>query len=439
MGIFLRSAPGRMKDPGALPIFKPSLGGFPGFRASSTDSLEGPRMKNSILSITWFAGILTAAAAPPLSGELELRNTIQLSADLSLTANTTYNPRLFDGSIFATQITVPGFARYAGDPLTPELLSPGAPEHRMVAPFRGASSGVYLLAASGASTSTFSRYDFAGGNGFDVPVPGSGQAAESFDWVDDNTIIYTTYNPSANRRRLSLAKVVAEPFTATADTRWNADGYISTTVSTRIRNVRKGDVYSGFAYYGDGGQNANPQFFALNLATGAETALGNAGTLTGSGSFGVWTVVERRGYLYVQTTDNGIQIYNMTSGSSQGTLYATYAKDALDSLTGYTGQYYGMDVSPDGTRLVLGSSQGNVFELASVVPSPLSLDIARSGNDIILSWPATITGGVIEAAPGGAPLVWSALDPQPAVTVIQGLNTVTLPRTIPARFFRLKK
>ena len=77
----------------------------------------------------------------------------------------------------------------------------------MVAPFRGTYATTYLLASSGAmpATTTFSRYDFDGQNRVDVEVPGGGQGAEGFDWVDDQTIIYTIYNPSANRRRLALA------------------------------------------------------------------------------------------------------------------------------------------------------------------------------------------------------------------------------------------
>jgi hypothetical protein len=48
--------------------------------------------------------------------------------------------------------------------------------------------------------------------------------------------------------------------------------------------------------------------------------LGDAGSLTGTGSFGLWTVVERGGLLYVQTTDNGIQVYEMNSATSLGQL-----------------------------------------------------------------------------------------------------------------------
>ena len=109
-----------------------------------------------------------------------------------------------------------------------------------------------------------------------------------------------------------------------------------------------------YAYYGDAGVNDHPNFYALDLATGQETLLGNAGTLTGGGSFGIWTVLERGGFLYVQTTDNGIQVYSMVDATTLGSLFATYSHDLLKTITGYTReQFWGLDVTPDGRRLLL--------------------------------------------------------------------------------------
>ncbi|MBI2947484.1 MAG: hypothetical protein HYY23_07550, partial [Verrucomicrobia bacterium] len=264
-------------------------------------------MKNFILGTVCLVAWQTHAA-PNLPDQLTLRTTIDLAGDLSMPRSSMYNPRLFDGHIYVCQINTPAFGRYPSGSITPSLAvdNRSVPlEHRMVAPFRGANRSIYLFAVSGATTTTFSRYDFNGENRVDAEVPGGGQSVDSFDWVDDNTILYTTYNPSANRKRLSLARVAANPFSVAADTRWNANGFITTSASTRIRNVRVGDLHKGYAYYGDAGQNDNPNFYAINLATGGETLLGNAGPLTGSGSFGLWTVVERGGKLYVQTTDNG--------------------------------------------------------------------------------------------------------------------------------------
>ena len=259
-----------------------------------------------------FLSFCAAQAAPTPPAELELRRTLNLSSELGIAGNSMYNPRYFDGNVYVSQINVPAIGRYAPASTTAAMGVAAITEHRMIAPFRGANASLYIFGASGAATTTFSRYDADGLNQIEAPVPGDAQTSEGFDWVDESTIIYTTYNPSANRRRLSLGHVEVEPFAVTPDTRWNANAYIETSASTRIRNVRVGDVHSGYAFYGDAGQNDNPAFYALNLATGAETLLGRAGTLTGGGSFGLWTVVEREGFLYVQTTDNGIQVFELT-------------------------------------------------------------------------------------------------------------------------------
>lgn len=332
-------------------------------------------MKRILLAALVLAAPLCQAGPIPPQ-DLTLRTTIQLHVDLGIAANSMFNPRFFDGYTYVNQLNVPAFGRYLQGSSTADLKLESV-EHRMIAPFRGANRTRYILGGSSAATTVFSRYDFDGQNRMEAPVP-DGQSTETFDWVDENTIIYCIYNPSANRKRLGLAKVDAEPFAVTPDTRWNAEGYITTSATGRIRNVRVGDVYSGYAYYGDGGQNTNPKFFAINLATGVETELGNAGTLTGSGSFGIWTVVERGGYLYVQTTDNGIQVYEMTSATSIGALHTTYTKEQLTTLTGYSAQFWGFDVTTEGNMIVGGT--GLVCELAG--PARLKAYVLEPNWDI---------------------------------------------------------
>lgn len=374
------------------------------------------------------------ALIPPL----RLTTTFNLAGDLGVEGSSIFNTRIFDGDVYVNQVNIPAFGRYPLGSAIPEVLVPSTTEHRMVAPFRGENQEDYMIAGSGAATTFFSRYEFTGENRVDADVPGS-ETAEGFDWVDPNTIVYTTYSPSANRKRISLAHVTAEPFSLAPDTRWNGNGYITTSASTRIRNVRVGDVYNGYAYYGDNGQNNSPNFYALNLATGAETLLGNAGQLTGTGSFGLWTVVERGGKLYVQTTDNGIQVYKLNSATSLGALERQYTKQQIDEATGYTGHYWGFDVTPDGKTFVLGGAPGTAWELAVTAEEPLSLSISRSGADVVLAWPAAINGAIVEAADALAPGGFSEMNPQPTVQVNAGQNNATLPAQGKMRFFRLKK
>jgi hypothetical protein len=378
-------------------------------------------------------------AAPPLPEQLQLRATFNLGEDLG-TPNSMFNPVYANGQVFVSQInnSAQGIGIYTSGSETPVLVlnNLGVIEHRMVQPFRGALSSTYLIASGGATpgtTTTFSRYNFDGSGRVDAQAPG-GVTAEGFDWVDDTTIIYTSY-ASGTRTRLYLAQVTPEPFALTADTRWNANGYFNTGAGVRIRNVRMGDLYSGYAYYGDAGQNTNPKFFALDVATGTETLLGNAGTLTGTGSYGIWTVIERGGYLYVQTTDNGIQVYTMTSATQIGELYATYTKTQITDAAGQvSAQFFGLDVTPDGSRFVLGAATGRVFEFGAP-----QMRLVPGAGFATVSWPSTVTAiAVQEASTLGS---FTDMNPQPSFYVSgkENVADILLNTEAGATFFRLRK
>jgi dipeptidyl aminopeptidase/acylaminoacyl peptidase len=180
--------------------------------------------------------------------------------------------------------------------------------------------------------------------------------------------------------------ITPDPFAAVTNTTWNASGYVTTAATTRIRNVRVGKTDTNYAYYGDAGVNANPNFYAIDLATGASTLLGNAGTLTGGGSYGLWTVSEADGYLYVQTTDNGVQVYSMTNATTLGSLYTSYSKSEIDGLfASPSAQYWGFDVSPNGQRMVLSGASGVTYE---IIPEPASgvLAIAALVAFLLFRW-----------------------------------------------------
>lgn len=316
-----------------------------------------------------------AWAAPPiLSGDLRPGAVQQFTPG----GGSTYNARIFGDYNYATQIGASAaIARFpANGTEAVQESAHGVPEHRMNAPFPG-DSAAYVLAAGGASNTRLSRYDFSNyANRSDVLAPSGAGSVESFDWVDADTIIANSYD-SGKRKNLYLMDINADPFEAATNTTWNANGYVTTAATTRIRNVRVGKTYTDYAYYGDAGLNTNPNFYAIDLATGVSSLLGNAGTLTGAGSFGLWTVVESGGYLYVQTTDNGVQVYNMTSATGLGSLYTSYSKAEIDGLFDVpSGQYWGFDVSGDGSRMVFSGSDGYTYE---VVPEPNSLILATLG------------------------------------------------------------
>ncbi len=124
----------------------------------------------------------------------------------------------------------------------------------------------------------------------------------------------------------------------------------------------------------------------------------------------------------------------MTNATTLGSLYATYTKGQLDWITGGSAQYFGLDVTPDGRKLLLAGLAGKVFELEE---RP-SLTISKSGANLHISWPASVSVRIIQSSPSlSADLI--DLDPQPAVVVNDELNTVTIPLNAGNAFFRLRK
>lgn len=334
--------------------------------------------------------LVSHAGATPWTGtELSLRTTINLPADAGVAPNTQFNPRIAGDYNYVDQITVGAFGRYAAGSSVPSVAMATDPTitngHREVTAFLGADSTTYLLASGGSANYTFSRYNFDGTGRVTIADPrGAPYSAGSFAWVNTNTVVMTTYD-GGSHSLLYLADVVANPFSMTLNTTWNPSAFI-TTSSPYIRSVTVGDIYNGYAYYGNGSANSggglNPNFYALNLSSGVETLLGGFGTLSNSYA-GIWTVEEMGGYLYVQTTGGGIQVYNMASATNMGSLYTTYTKAQLDAVTGYSGDYYGFDVSTNGGGRMLLSGVGKTFEIVGV-PEPSSVALLGLAGLVLL-------------------------------------------------------
>ncbi|MCK5272620.1 MAG: hypothetical protein KAJ52_08575 [Sedimentisphaerales bacterium] len=322
-------------------------------------------MKAKIDYVKLLLVVLVSGMSMPVSGEplpsesLDVRTVIEIGIDLGYD-NYLYNPRSFNGKNYIAQINsgTKGLGCYPVDSSVYEALARivNDPGTRMAGPFPTAD---YILAAGDYGNDLFSRFDPDLSLSSRVFATNVNVRPSSYDWVDENTIIHNSYL-SGLRQNLYLTDVNAEPFQVTANTTWNANGYVTTPATVRIRNVRVGDVYSGYAYYGDAAVNT-AGFWAINLATGVSTRLGTV-EITGSGSWGLWTVKELDGYLYVHTTDNGIYIYNMIDATTLGTLHTRYTKDVLDALTESTDQNNGFDVAADGRRMLITAGRGRAVE-----------------------------------------------------------------------------
>jgi hypothetical protein len=77
------------------------------------------------------------------------------------------------------------------------------------------------------------------------------------------------------------------------------------------------------------------------------------------------------------------------------------------------------------------------MQITELIAAPLSLSIASSGTNILLSWPRAAAGYQLQSTPTLSSPVWTTV-PQ---TVILANNqfTVSVPATNQVRFFRLKK
>lgn len=89
--------------------------------------------------------------------------------------------------------------------------------------------------------------------------------------------------------------------------------------------------------------------------------------------------------------------------------------------------------------MLLAGGQSQVFELAVQAEESLQLSIARSGADVILSWPAAIANVTLQSASSLSPPSFTDLNPQPALKTEQNLNRATLPIGAANTFYRLRK
>jgi len=338
-----------------------------------------------ILLVTF--GVTKLALGMPLPSEsLKVGTVIDIGKEL-VSGSSMYNPRSFGGKNYIVQINAPqrGVGCYpAGSTIYEALANIGdGAELRMAGAFQAAN---YVLLSGGADNDYFSRIDPNLNLDTRVIATNLDVRASSYDWVDDDTIIHNSYK-SGLRANLYLTDINPDPFQVTANTSWNANGYVTTGATTRIRNVRVGDIYSGCAYYGDAGINT-AGFYVIDLATGVSTQLGTL-NVSGDGSWGLWTVKEVDGFLYVHTTHDGIYIYNMTDATTLGTLHTRYTKDKLDALAEDTNPNWGFDVVDDGARMLLSAGLGRVIEIINSriadAPNPTSgsVDVRQTS---ILNW-----------------------------------------------------
>jgi len=350
-----------------------------------------------------FAAMVAQAVvtpAPVPAGAFKLKRKMTLPHTGSV-----YNPRICDGEVFGVVIAPPyGAGRFPDDPATPDVKVSSIDETRMISPL-GRTSKTWILSAGGNTTEYFSLWDYATMTEREEATTMAIQP-NAFDWVDEDTIISASYK-GGERNRLYLIDITADPFAVTANTAWNANGYVEVTTpaSPRIRTVSVGDLYSGYAYFGNAGVNS-ADFWAINLADGTTTRLGTL-TVTGSSTWGLWTVKEVGGYLYLHTTHDGIFVYKMTGATTLGALVTHHTKAQIDALTGNTAPNYGFDVSDNGQRMVVGVGGVCIAEFEPVVKTPeMRWQTARPNTSSIYYGGAVKDHQFYTGQMGYGPQVW---------------------------------
>lgn len=146
------------------------------------------------------------------------------------------------------------------------------------------------------------------------------------------------------------------------------------------------------------------------------------------------------------TTSSGGNL-SLNSGNGYGTVFKMEPDGTLTTLVrfnGTNGAYpeaalvQGSDGNLYGTCPVGGAyNKGTVFRV--VMPPALPrLDIARNGNEIVLSWPASAAGFGLETAESLTPSMnWTPVSEIPTITGDQNTIAVSDPRG--RRFYRLRR
>jgi hypothetical protein len=382
-------------------------------------------------------GCVSTSIAGPIPNDALMVTAAMDTGDALGGANSNYNPRNFAGSNFVLQINNNGLVRYdVGAEVAAAAISLEGGlggQARMWSPMDAGTSSDWVLLAGGADEGQFSRLPYSAENTADRVFAGpANHEPNSFDWVDNDTIVYSSYE---FRNTIYLADVTADPFMVTTNTTWNTEGAVS-TAAERIRNVRVGDVYDTHAYYAEAAVDTNATVWALDLATGTSTEVAKIEHVSGDGSWGLWTIKEVDGYLYVQTSHDGVYVYEMEDATTLGPLFTHYTKETLDGLMsdagGTVSPNWGFDVANKGSLMLLGGT-GMVIEIGMAAGlGDVNLDGVVNGLDVDPFVDVLLNGPYqLEADMNGDGDV-NGLDVDPFVAAVVGggLTAVPEPATL---------
>jgi hypothetical protein len=167
-----------------------------------------------------------------------------------------------------------------------------------------------------------------------------------------------------------------------------------------------------------------------------------AGSVYNSDSLAIpadaWTLVA----MTVNPTNLTLYIDNASGGLKSQTFTGTFPVQAFDGV-GYVGNdsnvggrnFTGIidEMAVFKTTLTAGEIQ-NIY---AGVGGRTELTISRSGNNVLIAWPAASSGFDLQWTPLISPATWNKVTATPVVD--GGMNTVTLPTTNSSSYYRLAK
>jgi hypothetical protein len=100
----------------------------------------------------------------------------------------------------------------------------------------------------------------------------------------------------------------------------------------------------------------------------------------------------------------------------------------VDTFTDASGPYYS----------TMNNVVVTIYPAVSAITTPPRLTVARSGTNMILTWPTNATGFTLQSATNlASPVGWSTVSPLPVV--VNGQNTVTNAISGPRKFYELSQ
>ena len=138
-----------------------------------------------------------------------------------------------------------------------------------------------------------------------------------------------------------------------------------------------------------------------------------------------------------QSSINNLNLFLYNAANSNLVAVSTSAVDNVEHIfvPKLAQGRYDLQVWKAGGLTIVSSSEAYAlaFEFFS-----MSLNVAKSGTNVVLKWPVYPTGFILESTTNLiSPILWSTNNPAPAVTNSQ--NCVTLGATNGNQFFRLRR